>query len=39
MIMAFYRNDLQLTKIYVKFHEQKVNLKVTSNDNFGKHNI
>ena len=39
MIMAFYRNDLQLTKIYVKFHEQKVNLKVISNDNFGKHNI
>ena len=39
MIMAFYRNDLQLTKIYVKFHEQKVNLKVISNDNFGQHNI
>ena len=35
-IMAFQRNNLQVTKIYIKFHDQKAGLKAMLNDIFGK---
>ena len=35
-IMAFQINNLQVTKIYIKFQDQKAGLKAMSNDIFGK---
>ena len=35
-IMAFQINNLQVTKIYIKFHDQKAGLKAMLNDIFGK---
>ena len=37
-VIAFHGNDLQITKIYIKFHVQKAGLMAMPNGNFAKNN-